>query len=141
MKTVLSLSVSTLSILLIVFLVHSKPAIADDDRKISNIMDIRDVFLDPCRALETVRLSQLVYFLDDDPELTQVPSAFFQENTWIDQNSTEVLISKKVDTGGDFSYIPSGSGVVTFRGSEETADWIVNFDQVKVCWRFVPMHA
>ena len=56
----------------------------------------------------------------------------YSDLSWMDVGSTEVLVARK--TGGtiDGGGIPPDSAVVTFRGSEEIDDWIVNVDQFKV---------
>lgn len=56
----------------------------------------------------------------------------YSDLSWMDVGSTEVLVARK--TGGtiDGSGIPPDSAVVTFRGSEEIDDWIVNVDQFRV---------
>ena len=119
-------------------------------------VNIQDEYLDPCIGAEAAFLSKAVYQLDGvfgagddddfyDPSIGDIlksnsTSGKYSNLSWMDVGSTEVLVSRKTtdenengDTTSDFGFgIPPESAIVTFRGSEEIDDWIVNVDQFMV---------
>jgi len=104
------------------------------------IVDIRDYFVSPILAQELGQLSRLVYQLVTNNAATfenNIPS-YYKQIGWIDSGSTEVLVVEKCDDSVGF--VPKGTLIVTFRGTEEPEDWIVDADQVKVPFGF-PDHS
>lgn len=86
------------------------------------VQNIRDEFLQADTAHEMAVLCAVVYRLEDEGFLnfTKIPSQY-QLIGWIDQVSTEVLIVES-----------DSKLIVVFRGTEETADWILNLDDEQV---------
>jgi len=105
-----------------------------------DVKDVRDDFITPERAYEMGELSRLVYYINGTDNLNSiVPEEHYRTIGWIDNESTEVLVVVKKSTppSGDTSdneafHVPPGEVIVAFRGSEETADWVVNVDQLQV---------
>lgn len=126
----------------ILFYVAVAIAATASTTKAAATADIRDEYVDPCIASEAAFLSKIVYKLDgafEDPSILEsnIPPSKYLNSSWMDVGSTEYLVSRKaatavVDDKGNTIGIPPGSGIVTFRGSEEIEDWIVNVDQYKV---------
>lgn len=90
------------------------------------VPDIRNEFPSPERVKEMATLSALVYSINSTEAVSSIiPDDQYKVLKWIDEGSTEVLITQKRDENNK-------ELTVTFRGSEEIQDWIVNANFLKV---------